>query len=43
MCIHCTLGESVLYQFTIMDDVQLSKHALVSLFTYLTTTVPLNG
>ena len=29
----------MLYLFTTMDDVQLSKHALTSLFTYLVTTV----
>ena len=32
----------MLYLFTTMDDVQLSKHALTSLFTYLVTTVYLN-
>ena len=35
-----TLGESVFYLFTTMDNVQLEKHALTSFFSYLTATVP---
>ena len=34
-----TLRESVLYLFAKIDDVQLSKHALTSHFTYLMATV----
>ena len=33
------IGESVLYLFTAVDDVQFSKHALTSLLTYLPRTV----
>ena len=35
----CNIRESVLYLFTTMYDVQVSKHALTSLFTYLPRTV----